>query len=113
MKPTAPIWDWRSPRPAPNSTADGTDPMNCTAVITPRMIKVLEATLPLTSPRWRNDARYGATATVISTATVPVVVKNTSEVRMTSAVSSLSPMAESRATRWTTAVDTPVSSRPR
>ena len=107
------ICDDRSLRPAPNSTAVGTDDTNFMAIISPSRTSVVPATRGLIEPRCTMDDRNGATATVISTAMIPDTEKNTLAVRMTSATPSRSPSAVIRATRWTAAVDTPASSSPR
>ena len=87
--------------------------MNWTAIIAPRRTRVTPAAPVLMSPRWTMDPRNGATATVISTATPPDTEKKTDAVRMTLARPSWSLSAVILATRWTTAVDTPTSSRAR
>ena len=111
--PANPIWEERSLRPTPNSTALGTAARNLTATITARSTRVIPATLSLVPPRWTIDARNGARTTATRTAMAPETVKKTEAVRITLARPSLSPMAVILATRWTVAVDTPTSSTAR
>ena len=111
--PASPIWDMRSLRPTPNSTALGTAAMNLAAIITPSRTRVMPDALALLSPRWTIEARNGATTAAITMATSPETEKNTDAVRMTLASPAWSPTAVIRAVRCTTAVDTPTSSRPR
>ncbi len=81
--------------------------------ITPRMTRVTPASVGLMVPRLRNEATNGASPTVTMTASTPEPAKKTQVVRIRSATPSLSPFAVSRATRWTAAVPTPMSSSPR
>ena len=113
ISPRPPIWDWRSPRPAPKRTADGTEPMNLHGGHHPEDDQGAPGDAAADVPqveerRHERRQRHGD-----EHRHRPGGGEEHEGVRMTSAVSSLSPMADSRATRWTTAVDTPVSSRPR